>query len=144
MMRRSLIRGGVLAMLLASQAFAMPATAQDARWEVLREDQFLTDGLVLIAIGRRIVKGCEAIDAARARAFFHANGLMQRARDKGFSTAEINEFIKDEFEKARIDALSDAWLASKDTNKTDAEGLCRVGLDEIARATPLGRMLRTK
>lgn len=143
MIRRSLIRGGLIAMLVASQALAVPATAQDARWDPLREDQTLTEGLVLIAIGRRIVKGCEAIEPARARAFFHANGLMQRARDKGFSTAEINEFIKDEFEKARIDALSDAWLASKDTTKTDAEGLCRVGRDEIARATPLGRMLRT-
>lgn len=127
---------------LCTALAAFPAVAQDARFDTLRGDKQVTEGLVLVAIGRRIIKGCDTIEPNRMRAFFFANGLKLRARDLGYTDGQISAFIEDEAEKARIDALSDAWLKSRRTHKTDAPGLCRVGAEEIARGSQLGRMLR--
>jgi hypothetical protein len=134
----SAVVGGLMIGVLAVGA----VSAQDARFEKLRADRQVTDGLVLVAIGRRIVKGCDAIQPNRMRAFFFANGLKLRARELGYSDGEITAFIEDEAEKARIDAMSDNWLKARRTHRTDAPGLCRVGAEEIARGTQLGRMLR--
>lgn len=131
-----------LAGLLAGALAAGPASAQESRFEKLRADRQVTEGLVLVAIGRRIVKGCDAIQPNRMRAFFFANGLKLRARELGYTDGEITAFIEDEAEKTRIDAMSDAWLKARRTHKTDTPGLCRVGSEEIARGTQLGRMLR--
>lgn len=136
-----MIRPLPLAALCIAMA-AAPAAAQDARFAALRADTHVTEGLVLVAIGRRIVKGCDAIQPNRMRAFFFANGLKLRARDLGYTDGQISAFIDDEAEKARIDAMSDAWLTSRRTHKSDAPGLCRVGAEEIARGSQLGRMLR--
>jgi hypothetical protein len=127
---------------LCAMLAAVPVAAQDARFDTLRADTQVTEGLVLVAIGRRIVKGCDVIEPNRMRAFFFANGLKLRARDLGYTDGQISAFLDDEAEKTRIDAMSDAWLKSRRTHKTDAPGLCRVGAEEIARGSQLGRMLR--
>lgn len=132
----------ICAALVAAVLPVAGAAAQETRLDALRTDPEVNDGLVMVAIGRRIVRGCDAIQPNRLRAFFFANGLKQRARALGFSDAQITAFIEDEAEKARIDALSDAWLKARRTHKTDAPGLCRVGAEEIARGSQLGRMLR--
>lgn len=138
-MIRSFAQSTVLAAAIVT---ALPAFAQDARFDKLRADKQVTEGLVLVAIGRRIIKGCDAIAPNKMRAFFFANGLKLRARDLGYTDGQIAAFIDDDAEKARIDALSDAWLKSRGTHKTDRQGLCRVGADEVTRGTQLGRMLR--
>lgn len=137
-MKHSLV-AAFAAVLLAAPAVA----AQDATtWDDLRADQALTDGLVVVAAGGRIHRGCPTISPRKVQGLMFLMDLKSRASSYGYSDKEIRAFVDDPAEKARIEAIADAWLASRGTRKGDEAGLCRVGREEIAANTQIGRLLR--
>ncbi len=129
---------------LAVALLAAPAVAaQDSgKWAELRADQQLTDGLVVVAAGGRIHRGCPTISPRKVQGMLFLLDLKNRAASHGLSDKEIRAFVDDPAEKARIEAIADAWLAERGTAKGDEAGLCRVGREEIAANTQIGRLLR--
>ncbi|MFA5538262.1 MAG: DUF5333 domain-containing protein [Gemmobacter sp.] len=126
------------AAVLSAASFSAPAAQSVA----LRDDQVLTDGLVTAAIGNRIRRGCDTISPRVFRALGYLNSLKARAQGLGYSEPEIRAFLEDPAEKDRIDAIVDGWLAARGTSRHDGPGLCRVGAEEIAKNSPVGRLLR--
>lgn len=139
----SAMKRAICAALAATLLAAPAVAAQDApKWDDLRSDQQLTDGLVVVAAGGRIYRGCPTISPRRIQGIMFLMDLKSRAASYGYSDAEIRAFVDDPAEKARIEAIADAWLASRGTAKGDEAGLCRVGREEIAANTQIGRLLR--
>ena len=128
--------------VLATTLFTSLAHAQDPRWQPLRENTEIEEGLLLIMVGTFIVENCDVIDVRRMRSTPYMIGLARRAMGLGFSRAEVEEFIDDPAEVARVEARAEAYLAQNGASSADPVSLCRLGRDEIARGTPIGRMLR--
>lgn len=118
-------------------------TAQADRLDVLRTDARLHNGLLVITIGRHIESTCPSI----MRRDFAANafllGLATHAMSLGFSRADVTRYVEDQQEQSRYVALARQYFAERGVvADTDAEGACRVGRDEIASGSPIGRLLR--
>ncbi|MEJ6392259.1 DUF5333 domain-containing protein [Gymnodinialimonas sp. 2305UL16-5] len=128
--------------LLVTTLFTTLGHAQDARWAPLRADVHIESGLLVIMAGTFIVEGCPEIDVRRVRSTPYMLGLARRAIGLGFSRAEVEEFIDDPTERARVEARADAWLAQRGASRADPASLCQVGRDEITAGSPIGRLLR--
>lgn len=129
-------------LVLATTLFTTIGHAQDARWQPLRESVEIENGLLVIMVGTFIVEGCDEIEVRRVRSTPYMMGLARQAMGLGFSRAEVEEFIDDPVEQARVEARADAWLAQNGAGRGDAASLCRVGRDEISAGSTIGRMLR--
>lgn len=125
----------VLAVILApgQRAEAKPPLAEVAE---------IDDGLMAIAIADEIRKRCDGISARMIRALREVNALKSRAEDLGYSEEEIEDYVTSKSEKRRMRSKAEAWLADRGVPKGDAVALCQFGRDEIARASPIGRLLR--
>jgi Family of unknown function (DUF5333) len=69
--------------------------------------------------------------------------LKRYATNKGYSREEVEAFIKNPEQKARIKAEAAAYLAKAGAVEGDAESYCRVGRDEIAKGSLIGELLRS-
>ncbi|MBF9045236.1 hypothetical protein HKCCE4037_17975 [Rhodobacterales bacterium HKCCE4037] len=128
--------------LLVTGLFTTMGHAQDARWQPLRESAEIENGLLVVMVGSFIVEGCDDISVRRLRSTPYMIGLARQAMGLGFSQAEVEEFIDDPVERARVEARADAYLAQNGAARGDAASLCRVGRDEISAGSTIGRMLR--
>lgn len=131
-------RRAAAALVAALTLTAMPAAAL----EPLSQEKYINDRLIAARIADKIRRGCSSIDARIVYAWSQARALKRYAEDKGYSGAQIEAFLDDDTEKARIYAAADAYLRANDA--TDADGLCRLGRDEIAKKTVTGSLLVAK
>lgn len=112
------------------------------QWQPLRDDPRITSGLTVIAVGRRIHDLCPDISARMLRSIAFAEGLVSHARTLGFARSEVNDYIEDRDEQDRYRDIARTYFAQRNASWSDAESLCRVGRDEIAAASAIGRLLR--
>ena len=135
---------GKIACAAALAGAMLPASAAPGGGapEGLREVPGITAGLVTVALGNAIRKGCPAIEARRIAGLLFMMDLKERASSAGYTDAEIRAFVDDPAEKARIMALADKWLADRGARRDDPDSLCRVGGGEISAGSTLGRLLR--
>ena len=110
----------------------------------LQDDAMIEDGLQIVATGRMLVKGCEAISPRRLRAFSFVRSLQKRARDLGYSDAEIDQYLDSDRDKDRVKAKARKYLEARGVNFNEPETLCSVGLAEIQAETTVGRFLWSK
>ena len=110
----------------------------------LAEDRIIDDGLTLVAIGRYLDKSCADIGPKYLKSYGFARSLQRRARELGYSDAEIEAFLDDDNEKARVKAQARAYLEAQGANFDEPATLCKVGRNEIANQTPVGKFLTIK
>ncbi|MBU2961516.1 DUF5333 domain-containing protein [Citreicella sp. C3M06] len=122
---------------------ALPATGQ-ARPTTLGEVDEIHRGLLAVGIADEIRNVCDDIDARMITAFAYLASLKDSARAQGFSDDEIDDYVTSKDEKRRYRAEGEAWLTSRGVTLGEAEGYCRVGLEEIEKGTQIGVLLRAK
>lgn len=132
-----------LAMLvvLVPAAPAMAMSQQEAN-ALLRSDARVWGGLLDAAIIAHIVRECEHIDGPSRfarRAYFLP--LYNRARRLGVPRAQIEAFVEDEAEQARLEAEVHRYIESTGARPDDPASVCALGRAEIAARTPVGRRL---
>ncbi|GAB5449108.1 DUF5333 domain-containing protein [Gymnodinialimonas sp.] len=132
----------VAGVLLATGLFTTLGHAQADRWQVLRDDPEIHQGLTVIAVGRHIQNVCDDISPRLMRALGFAEGLGDRGLELGVSRSDIYAFIDDRGEQQRYREVMHGWFAARGVSHTDAEAVCRIGRDEITAGTPIGRLLR--
>ncbi|WP_370250966.1 DUF5333 domain-containing protein [Nioella sp.] len=119
---------------------ALPAQAD--QWDALREDERVHNGLLVITIGAHIHETCPDIEARSIASMSFMIGLARHAMSLGYSRDELRAYIDDETERERYFNLARAYFAQNGvTSEEDVEGACRVGRQEIADRTPVGRLL---
>jgi len=130
----SVLALGVLA------ALALPAQAQ-ARVS-LSEDAHITNSLVSAAVGAAIADQCGAIEPRNVTVFFKTMALKRYAQDLGYSTKEINAFVRDREERRRVRELARDYLTKNGVKIDDTASFCALGRAEIAKKSLTGQLLR--
>jgi hypothetical protein len=136
----------VLAISLLVTATGLLTTVGAVRadqFDPLRNDDRLHNGLLAITIGRHIERTCPTIERRNLAANAFLLGLATHAMSLGFSRDEVTEYVENDTEQERYIGLARAYFAQRGVmNDEDVEGACRVGRDEIAAGSPIGRLLR--
>lgn len=129
----------MLVVALATSA----GSARADQWETLRNDERVHNGLLMIAIGRHIELTCPTIERRAVAAGSFLIGLANYAMSLGYTREEVTEYVEDDTERDRMIAIARQYFADRGvTSEEDVEGACRVGRDEIAAGTQIGRLLR--
>jgi hypothetical protein len=129
----------VLVVALATSA----GSARADEWDTLRNDERVHNGL---ADDRH--RAAYRADLPDDRAADHRRGafllgLANHAMSLGYSRAEVTEYVEDDTEQERMIAIARQYFAQRGvTSLEDVDGACRVGRDEIAAGTQIGRLLR--
>ncbi|WP_050928116.1 DUF5333 domain-containing protein [Aestuariivita boseongensis] len=110
----------------------------------LREVAYVDDGLFQIALANVIRKGCDDIDARLLRAFGVLRDLKSHALSLGYTEAEIDAYVDSDAEKDRMRARGAELFQARGVNPDNPEDLCRMGREEIASNSPVGKLLKAK
>ena len=131
-----------LSLTLGFAAF-LSATSPALALEPLQQETFINDSLRAGRIGDVIRKTCPTISARMFVVLGKIEDLKGYALDKGYSRDEVEAFIKNPDQKARLKAEAAAYLAAAGAVEGDPESFCRVGRDEIAKGSMIGKLLRS-
>ena len=110
----------------------------------LREVQEIDGALFDVALANEIRKNCSDISGRLVKGYRYLVALEQKAKDLGYSDAEIEAYRNSDSEKARMRAQGDKWLAARGVNKAQEADWCRVGREEIENGSRVGGLLRAK
>jgi hypothetical protein len=121
-------------------AFAQPAAALPP----LHEDPEVLGGFYAIGLADELRKNCPRIEPRLIRAFSYLQALERLARDKGYSSADIDALQDNKAEKEKLKARISRDLAARGATPDNPEGYCAVGEEEIAKDSAAGRLLKVK
>lgn len=121
--------------LMAVQAEAKPP---------LREVAVIDDALFDLGLADRIRKNCPTINARMFKAIGFVRGLEKKARDMGYTQAEIDAYTDSDADKDRLRARAARFFAARGVDPTIPESYCAVGLEEIQKSSRIGSLLRAK
>lgn len=110
----------------------------------LREVAYVDDGLFQIAVADVIRKGCTDIDARLFRAMGALRDLRNHALSLGYTRDEIDAYVDSDDEKNRMRARGAELFDARGVNPENPDDLCRMGREEIAKNSPVGKLLRAK
>ena len=131
--------------LVLSGAAPAQAMSQQAANEMLRGDERIWGGLLHAGIVAHIVAECDSIDGPSRlvqNAFFLS--LYNQARRLGASRAQIEAFVEDEAEKARLEGEVRRYIESTGARPDDPASVCALGRAEIDARSPVGRRLNER
>lgn len=126
-------------LFLAALVLAFPAFAL----EPLPKEAHINDSLRAGRIGDVIRKTCPTISARMFVVVGRIQDLKAYALKKGYARSEVEAFLKDPAQKARLRAEADAYLAAAGAVPGKPETFCAVGEAEIAKNSLVGQLLRS-
>ncbi|MEM8804163.1 MAG: DUF5333 domain-containing protein [Pseudomonadota bacterium] len=126
--------------ILAVMAFAAPAAAL----QPLHENPTVVTGFYWIGLADEVQERCETIEPRLFRAIGRIRSLERYARDAGYTRDQIKELTDNKAEKEKLRSRIRADLAKRGATPETPEGYCTVGLEEIAKDSAAGRLLRAK
>lgn len=110
----------------------------------IAEDRVINQGLFVIAVADEIRDECDTIDARMWRALVFINKLRSKARERGYSRAEIDAYLDDEQAQDLMRARRNAYFARHGAGDRTPESLCALGRAEIARNSQIGYLLKAE
>ena len=122
-------------------AVSVPAMAQGK--VPLAEESHINEQLMAAAAGDMLRQTCPSITARMLVVLLKMRDLESYARSKGYTEAEVNVFLKDKGEKARVKAAAVDYLAAAGVVSGDVQSYCAAGRAEIAKGTLVGSLLRS-
>ena len=122
----------------------LAAAASASALEAISENRYVTDRLVAARVADRIRKTCPMIGARIFRAFQQAYALKGWAEGQGYSSAEIDRFLKDRTEKRKIYDRAEEYLAARGATSGNVDGFCALGMQEIAAKSIVGSLIYEK
>lgn len=133
-----------LTAIAALLAFGATGTTAQAVPSDLRYHQPINNGLTIVAIADILRKECDTIEPRMIRAYTFIKTLENKAKADGFSDEEIDAFVKNKDEKARVNGAARTYLETKGVSLADKQTYCTVGQAEIDRNSQIGALLRSK
>lgn len=135
----------VLSLAVAAVVALAPVAGSGAALaSSLRDQKEVNDGLVIIAAADMIRKTCPTISARMLNAYGFMRSLKSIANDAGFSDRQIEAYVENKAEKARVEGIARAYLASQGVIPQVVETYCEVGRYEIERNSQIGVLLKEK
>ena len=130
----------ICAAMIGASLLATPVLAKPP----LRDVAAIDDALFDLGIADRIRKNCPTISARMFKAVRYVNRLEAKARELGYSDAEIEAYTDSDAEKDRLRAKAATFFAARGGDPARPESYCAVGLEEIQKASRIGSLLRAK
>lgn len=130
--------GTVAALAVAlSMALAAPTGAQVP----LRDNAAINDRLLVVGLANEIRKRCGSISGRLLKGVSTLRAIHRDAQRQGYTKDQIEAYVDSDAEKARMKARGRVWLAQRGASPEKPETMCRVGREEIAGSTAIGRLL---
>lgn len=123
--------------LLALFIFSLTPSA--AAKLALADDEYITENLRAAAIAEVIDSQCNQISLRLFVIMFKAQELREYAHNLGHSYSEIDKFINNSSERARIYALRDQYFL--ENNVQNSLDYCKLGYKEIQNQSLIGSIL---
>lgn len=120
---------------------SLAATSASAKPH-LRDVPEIDGTLLAVGIADEIRKNCPSISARMVRALAVVNGLKTKARDMGYSEAEIDAYRKSDAEKDRLRAQGKAYMDAAGVSPDAPQTYCTLGRAEIEKGGQIGSLLR--
>ena len=121
-------------------ALATPAAAL----QPLHENPTVLSGFYSIGLADEVRENCPTIDARIFRAIGYLRSLKRYALNQGYTDQDIDELTDNKAEKKKLKKKILADLAARGATPETPEGYCTVGLEEIAKDSAAGKLLRAK
>lgn len=145
-MRKNTIRkntvGRMTAMIL-SAALVTGATGVSAQ-AGLQNEKDINTGLLAAAAAEKIQRECDTISPRWFRARAYMNELKSMATARGYSEAEIEAYVSNDAEKAKMRERRNRYFAAHGASNKNPQSLCVLGHQEIARNSQIGVLLRAR
>jgi hypothetical protein len=109
----------------------------------LPEEAHINEQLVAAAAGDILRKTCPTLEARTLVVLGKLVELENYARAQGYTEDEVNLFLKDHDQKARIKSTAQDYLATAGVVAGDVDSYCLAGRNEIASGTLVGSLLRS-
>ncbi|MBT8411163.1 MAG: DUF5333 domain-containing protein [Octadecabacter sp.] len=119
--------------LAATTAFANPP---------LRDVTRISEGLIAAGMAIELGDKCDSVSTRIIRGLNFLQGLKNHASDLGYSNAEIEAYVDDRAEKARLEVIARGRLADLGVTVGDPASYCTVARAQIAAGTQVGQLLR--
>ena len=110
----------------------------------LHKNPIVVNGFYAIGLADEVRKNCDSIEPRLITAFKYLKSLERYARDAGYTEAQIDDLVDNKAEKEKLRAQIRADLAKRGASPKTPEGYCTVGLEEIAKGSAAGKLLRAK
>lgn len=124
---------GVVLAAVAGMAQAKPA---------LKDVSHVSEGLIAAGMAIELGDQCGDVSVRMIRGVSFLNGLKDHARSLGYSEAEIDAYVNDKVEKARLENVARGRLAALGAVPGDAASYCTVANAQIAQGSQVGQLLR--
>ena len=110
----------------------------------LQNEQDINQGLLALAVADKIRRSCGGIGGRMFKARGFANDLKSVAALRGYKQAEIDAYLNDDHEKAKMRERRNAYFQARGASNLDANSLCDLGYSEIASKSLIGQLLKAK
>ncbi len=125
---------------LAALAFGLSASAALAN-PPLKDVEEIREGIITAGIAMELADKCGDLDVRLIRGVSFLNSLKSRAKELGYSAEEIDAYVNDKAEKARLEEVARARIADWGAVEGDESSYCAVGQEQIDQQTAAGRLI---
>lgn len=133
----------VISSVVLCLALSAGAAGASANPGLAHEDD-INSGLFVVAVAEKIQRECDSI----APRFFAARSYLVRLKDmaaeRGYSEREIDSYVNDDAEKAKMRKRRNEYFYARGASNHDPDSLCVLGHAEIDRQSQIGILLRAK
>ena len=141
-MKRQVLSIALAALVAGS---AVGATSQAEVNDTLRSTPAIYNGLFTAALIKHVTDTCPGIEPpGRMRRVSFFLGLYNQARGLGFSRDQIEAFVEDKSEQARLRGVVESHLTRAGVDPKSETEVCAYARSQIAERTALGRQLRER
>ena len=130
------IFGGMIRLAALIALLAAPAAADIA------DEPDITARLLIAGEVDILRRQCPEVEARRVQGTAYLMGIANLAMSKGYSRAEIEAYVENEAEEARLRKIVRQRLRAKGARRGDVAAHCAVARAEMAAGTQVGRLLR--
>ncbi|WP_417247959.1 DUF5333 domain-containing protein [Celeribacter sp.] len=110
----------------------------------LSEVPEIDDNMLAVAMAIEISDECPTIAPRKLKGLNFLWSLKTRAAEMGYSDDEIRAYVESDEEKDRIRNVAFDYARAQGVDPTTAQGLCDLGMMEIAKGSVTGSLLRAK
>lgn len=128
--------------LLAVLACLLPLALAAQDLPPLKEVERVREGIITAGMVLAIAHECPELEVRQLRGIAFLNGLRAHAERLGYTRAEIEAYLDDSAEEARLTRIALDRLAAMGAVEGDPDGVCAAGRAQIAAGTQIGRLLR--
>ena len=120
---------------LAAPLFALPPLSTNEEVTAKLRDARIAD---------EIQSECDDLKPRQIALILEVGKLKSYVSGLGYSSSDVDAFMRDKTERRRIYGLADAYMSERGVTKGDAASYCALGRQEMQDGSLIGSLLRER